>query len=199
MFLGRNWDPATLSHYWFFLHSLIPLISSCLDMPFGPQTGWKQKEDFWNTTLLPHHQPIRGRSHPADLSPNFAYKNFSPKTIREFGSFEHELPHSPCLALTIPFSAPNSDGPFPGGSDSKEFTCSAGDLGLIPRSRRSPGEGNGYPVQYACLENSMDRGAWWLNDFHCFQQQIHLLILSLLGNTSNFKKYIHFFIHKKSH
>ena len=36
-----------------------------------------------------------------------------------------------------------------------------GDLGLIPESGRSPGEGNGNPLQYSCLENSMDRGAWW--------------------------------------
>ena len=44
----------------------------------------------------------------------------------------------------------------------KESACSAGDLGLIPRSGRSPGEGNGYPLQYSCLENSMHRGAWWV-------------------------------------
>ena len=50
---------------------------------------------------------------------------------------------------------------FPGGSDGKESACHAGDLGLIPRSGRSPGEGNGYSLQYSCLENSMDRGAWW--------------------------------------
>ena len=50
---------------------------------------------------------------------------------------------------------------FPGGSDGKEFACNAGDLGLIAGSGRSPGEGNGNPLQYSCLENSMDRGAWW--------------------------------------
>ena len=49
---------------------------------------------------------------------------------------------------------------FPHGSDGKESTCSAEDLGLIPRLGKSPGEGNGYPPQYSCLENSMDRGAW---------------------------------------
>jgi len=49
---------------------------------------------------------------------------------------------------------------FPGGSDSKELPCNAGDLGSIPGSGRSPGEGNGYPLQYSCLENAMDRGAW---------------------------------------
>ena len=43
----------------------------------------------------------------------------------------------------------------------KESACNAGDVGLIPGLHRSPGEGNGYPLQYSCLENSMDRGAWW--------------------------------------
>ena len=49
----------------------------------------------------------------------------------------------------------------PCGSDGKESTCSAGDLDLIPGSGRSPGEGHGNPLQYSCLENPMDRGAWW--------------------------------------
>ena len=50
---------------------------------------------------------------------------------------------------------------FPGGSDGKESAYNAGDPGLIPGSGRSPGEGNDNPLQYSCLENSMDRGAWW--------------------------------------
>ena len=41
---------------------------------------------------------------------------------------------------------------FPGGSDHKEYACNAGDTGLIPGSGRSPGEGNGYPLQYSCLD-----------------------------------------------
>ena len=49
---------------------------------------------------------------------------------------------------------------FPGGSDSKESTCSAGDPGSIPGSGRSPGEGNGNPLQHSRLENSLDGGAW---------------------------------------
>ena len=49
---------------------------------------------------------------------------------------------------------------FLGGSDGRESTCNAGDLGWIPGSGRSPGEGNGNPLQYSCLENPMDRGAW---------------------------------------
>ena len=50
---------------------------------------------------------------------------------------------------------------FPGGSDGKASACNAGDPGLIPGSGRSPGEGNGNPLQYSCLENSMDGGPWW--------------------------------------
>ena len=50
---------------------------------------------------------------------------------------------------------------FPVGPDDKESTCSARDLGLIPGSARSLGEGNGNPLQYSSLEDPMDRGAWW--------------------------------------
>ena len=49
---------------------------------------------------------------------------------------------------------------YPLGSDSKECGCSAGDLGSIPGLERSPGEGSGYPLQYSCLENPMNRRAW---------------------------------------
>ena len=50
---------------------------------------------------------------------------------------------------------------FPGSSVSKESACSAGDLGSSPWLGRTPGEENGKPFQYPCLENAMDRGAWW--------------------------------------
>ena len=49
---------------------------------------------------------------------------------------------------------------FPGGADGKVSAYNVGDLGLIPGLGRSPGEGNGNPLQYSCLENPMDRGAW---------------------------------------
>ena len=49
---------------------------------------------------------------------------------------------------------------FPGGSAGKESACNAGDLDLIPGLRKYPGEGNGNPLQYSCLENTMERGAW---------------------------------------
>ena len=50
---------------------------------------------------------------------------------------------------------------FPYGSGGKESACNAGDLGSIPGWGRSPGEENGSPLHYSCLENPMDRGAWW--------------------------------------
>ena len=67
-----------------------------------------------------------------------------------------------------------------GGSEVKASACNAGDLGSIPESGRSPGDGNGNPLQYSCLENPTDGGAWWatvhgvaksrirLNDFTSF-------------------------------
>ena len=57
------------------------------------------------------------------------------------------------------YEAPYRD--FPGGSEVKASACNAGDLGSIPGSGRSPGEGNGNPLQCSCLENPMDGGAWW--------------------------------------
>ena len=83
---------------------------------------------------------------------------------------------------------------FPGGSDGKEFAYNVEDMGLIPGLRRSPGEGNGYPLQYSCLENSMDSRAWqatvqgiaksWthLSDFHfhlCVYINIYVWFLLL--------------------
>ena len=49
---------------------------------------------------------------------------------------------------------------FPGDSDDKESACNAGDQGSIPGLGRYPGKGNGNPLQYSCLNNPMDRGAW---------------------------------------
>ena len=53
---------------------------------------------------------------------------------------------------------------FPGGSDGKESACNAGDPGLIPGLGRSPGEGNGYSLQYSCLGNPEGREDWWAPD-----------------------------------
>ena len=75
--------------------------------------------------------------------------DLSPNRTQDWHTF-HLCQHPPCWALT-------SKTGFPGGSDGKESACNVGDLGLIIGSCRSPGEGNGYPLQYSCLENPMDR------------------------------------------
>ena len=82
---------------------------------------------------------------------------------------------------------------FPGGSDGKESACSAGDLGLISGSGRSPEEGNSYPLQYSGMENYMDRGAWHatvhgvtksqtrLNDIP-YERIIHIIISQIISS-----------------
>ena len=75
---------------------------------------------------------------------------------------------------------------LPRGSDGKASACNAGDQGSIPGLGRSPGEGNGNPLQYSCLENSMGGGAWWASWGHKELDttgQFHFLSLSqgLLG------------------
>ena len=62
----------------------------------------------------------------------------------------------------------------PGGSDSKEYVCNAGDPGSVPELGMPPGEGNGSPLQYSCLENSMDRGAWQAIVFGVTKSQTQL-------------------------
>ena len=92
---------------------------------------------------------------------------------------------------------------FPGGLDGKESACNAEDPGSIPGSGRSPGEGNGYPLQYSCLENSMDRGAWWaiqsdgltkswtrLNDLHFSGKELRLRLLVGFKNSVPISVYI---------
>ena len=66
-----------------------------------------------------------------------------------------------CVCETLCFWETHYTQPiFPSSSVGKESGCNAGDLGSIPGTGRSPGEGNGSPLQYSCLENPMDRGAW---------------------------------------
>ena len=67
---------------------------------------------------------------------------------------------------------------FPGSSDSKESAYNAGDLSSIPGSEGSPGEGNGYPLQYSCLESPRDRGAWWAAVYGVAQSRTRLKRLS---------------------
>ena len=81
--------------------------------------------------------------------------------------------------LEFPFSAelltcPQTHMGCPGGSDGEASACDAGDLASIPGPGRSPGEGNGNPLQCSCLESSMDRGAWWATVRGVAKSQIQL-------------------------
>ena len=83
---------------------------------------------------------------------------------------------------------------FPGSSVSKESDCNAGNPGSIPELRRSPGEVNGNPLQYSCLENPMDRGAWQSTVYGVTRVghdlATKLVLLLLLLNRANSKNKI---------
>ena len=97
---------------------------------------------------------------------------------------------------------------FPGGSDSKESACNEGDPSSIPGLGRSSGEGNGNPLQYSCLDNSMDRGAWWtivlgvakswtgLSDIYCFRSifPAHSEVLPIVSYSAQPHAILHFII-----
>ena len=74
---------------------------------------------------------------------------------------------------------------FPGGSVGKASACNVGDLGSIPGSGRSPGEGNGNPLQYSCRENSMDRGVWWATVHGIAKSRTRLSNFTLTFNVLN--------------
>ena len=85
-----------------------------------------------------------------------------PRGAISYGSAGYTVPwpHFQSCLTSVSKDLRDSEG-FPGGSGVKNPPANAGDMGLIPGSGRSPGKGNGNPVQYSCLENSMGRGAWW--------------------------------------
>ena len=74
---------------------------------------------------------------------------------------------------------------FKSASDSKACACTAGDLGSIPGLGRSPGEGNGNPLQYSCLENLMDRGAWKATGHGIAKSRTRLSYFTSLHFTSS--------------
>ena len=79
-------------------------------------------------------------------------------------------------------NSPRKEEGLPGGSAVKESafnTGASGDSGSIPGSGRSPGGGHGNPLQYSCLENSMDRGAWWATAYRVTKSQTRLNRLSM--------------------
>ena len=128
-----------------------PLLKFALNSPKPPYSS-----DFPPTltilsltlSLAPPMSP--GHYHwPAKKSP-LIFQDLAPSSVSLW-----------CLySLSHVIYLPPSQVDFPGGSDGKASACNAGDLGSIPRSGRSPGEGNDNPLQHSCLENPMDRGAW---------------------------------------
>jgi len=122
------------------------------------------------------HEPIKAlsRSHPYEhpgLPPAFKGKPF------------HDLPFFP---LAVPWGLQD----FPCGSAGKESACNVGDLGLIPGLGRSPGGGNGYPLQYSGLENSTDyivygvaKSRMWLSDFHFWHWKYGVLTTRSPGKS----------------
>ena len=88
---------------------------------------------------------------------------------------------------------------FPGGSDGKVPACKVGDPGLIPGSGRSPGEGNGHPLQYSCLENSMDGGAWWPTVQGVTKSQTQLSNFTLFENTVKNKNFMYSSVEELGH
>ena len=99
-----------------------------------------------------------------DLGTGMLHRKSISTSAQKLVSFSYRIEYcaisssSGNMLLFSVYAVPSLD--FPGGSDSKEPVYNAGDLGSIPGSGRSPGEGNGDPLQYSCLENSMDRGTW---------------------------------------
>ena len=110
------------------------------------------------------HHPFSAQSTPAlslssqEKCPHRATDTFLAEKVIDIVTFPLASP--PCNNCQIWPLLPSWKG-FPGGSDGKASACNVGDLGSTPGSGRSPGEGNGNPLQYSCLENSMDGGAWW--------------------------------------
>ena len=109
-----------------------------------------------------HHNPLfssqsRGTSHFPGQAPARAANQEKPQSLTAATSLHWQNAGAKTPSF---YRRALTNLGFSGGSDRKESACNAGDLALIPGLGRSPGEGNGNPLQYSCLENPMDRGAW---------------------------------------
>ena len=122
-----------------------------LTIPHPQSSYWYQLEGRRQMSLLIQSLGHRARHRRGERGSGGRWR--SPAQY----SMQHHVFPEPCFSF-LPSSCQHS---FPGGSDGKESAWNTRDLGSIPGSGRSPGEGNGNPLQYSCLENSMDRRAWW--------------------------------------
>ena len=110
-------------------------------------------------TILLFHRDFPGGSEGKRLPTMWENKGSIPGLGRSLGEgngnpLQYFCPPPPKKGLKEIFG-------FPGGSHGKVSVYNVGDLGSLPQSGRSPGGGHGSPLQYSCLENPMDRGAWW--------------------------------------
>ena len=87
--------------------------------------------------------------------------NFSNTAVLFCGTLSIHISENQNHEIQSPFHHLEGNTVVLGGSDGKDSACNERNLCSIPGSVRSPGEGNSYPLQYSCLENSMDRGVWW--------------------------------------
>ena len=146
-----HWVSAYLFHPWLLL-SLCPTVLRNLCLSHGPKVA--PAPPGVKTSL---QAAGKGRWMSTALSVTFL-KEHCPHCLQWVMCF-------PPIGQTVSHDHPRCKGDGKkfidaGGSDGKASAHNAGDLGSIPGSGRSPGEGNGNPLQYSCLENPMDRGAW---------------------------------------
>ena len=118
------------------------------------------------TTKKGKYSPLKFFSYPVNLHHRESMRSCSLNTgglpqQRNWTWLQTLEPHTSKSNLKGKIIQTKEKGGFPGGSEIKASACNVGDLGSIPGSGRSPGEGNGNPLQYSCLENPMDGGAWW--------------------------------------
>ena len=136
-------------------HIILPALNwiAATDIVFQRHQMVSKDHGCWLMTLL--HQPdiLAILQWPGEE--NLREKNRRGEDGREFITFSVLVSRVYKVIWII------SDLNFTGGSDNKESVCDEGDSGLIPGLGRFPGEGNGNPLQYSCLENPMDGGAWW--------------------------------------
>ena len=134
---------CVLSRVWLFVTSWTAAFQASLSMEFS-------RQQYWSEFPFPT---------PGDLS-NPGIKPTSPASpILASGFFNLRRGINWEIGIDV-YTLLYVKGGFPGGSDGEGPACNARDLGSIPGSERSPGEGNGSPLQYSCLENPKDRGAW---------------------------------------
>ena len=105
--------------------------------------------------------PGKGNGNPLVFLPGESHEQMKPGRLQSIGLQRVWCDWSNLTYTGLNSVPPNSCPGFCDGSNSKESACSVGDPGSIPGLGRSPAEGNGNPLQYSGLENSMDRGVWW--------------------------------------